>query len=425
MKKIKILFFTLLIILLFSFFTVSVFAAESLKFYINGSSIPLDKGYTWSEFISMLDTTGDNPINSKYFGTDFEFVYCNGRQILYQSEPVSFDDQIVPGGSYSTGEEHNHTWSYDEDFVNSHYKCETITYEQWCTGCGFYSTSTRNPLTQHNKSKINSIVSVATCISPGTAYYSCECGYLFEDELIEYTDSYNHSYTVKSYPGTCTTYPYSIKTCELCGETIKSTYGELNPHTFVLKSSKSSTCTEGGFRLYECEICGETKETKTAALGHKVEFFECKRNGCDYSQVADTGKAVGSWFTNTWNDISGGASKLWNDAGKEINKFTTSAGNWFSGLGKGIEEDFNAFIETITGNKKENSDEPNFWDEIARILTLIAVIAAIVFLCFIVPPIVKYFTSKGSQDKQPKPQNKVSFKTNNYRYNYRNNYRHY
>lgn len=428
MKRIKIISIVILVILIFCCFSISSSAA-GLCFYLNGNAIELDKGYTWNEYCMSL---GERPL----FYTDFEYVYYNGYVLTKSGTPVSWDDEIVPGGSYSTGTQHNHTWNFDENFVNSHYKCETFTYERWCNGCGLYNTVQRDALIQHNKAKINTIITPATCITPGTAYYSCDCGYLFEDQLDEYADEYAHSYSAKTYSATCYSYPYSIKTCVYCGDTIKTIFGDMLNHNYVLKNSTSSTCTTAGYKLYECNVCGLTKEVNTNALGHKIEWGECKRSGCNYNELDETGKVISSFFDNTWtgfstgvtniwNDISGGASKLWNDAGKEINKFTTSAGNWFSGLGKGIEEDFNAFIETITGNKKENSDEPNFWDEIARILTLIAVIAAIVFLCFIVPPIVKYFTSKGSQDKQPKPQNKVNYNTNNYRYNYRNNYRHY
>ena len=130
---------------------------------------------------------------------------------------------------------------------------------------------------------LNQTVFSPTCITNGYSLFECDCGYSYEDNIVEIVDHVTIDIASKS--ATCTeTGLTEGKKCSVCGEILVA-QEEISAtgHTELIIAGKDSTCTEAGLTEgKKCSVCGEilVAQEEIPALGHKEEVISRKSATC-------------------------------------------------------------------------------------------------------------------------------------------------
>ena len=251
MKKAKIILYIFLVSIMLLSVMIPAYA-ETKKFSITSSdfydSYELTTQVTWKDFI-------DNNPQYSDFGYTVDKVFYKGRVI----NNVTPTDTITSGAVYTVGAECEHDFACDEKLFNSKKVCETFDIQYWCNTCGYTEWRTVNGTGDHEPTVITDIVTPSTCVTPGTAYFRCECGYLFEDETREYLDTSAHSWEYEY--GINSNCGYYNRTCEYCS----TSYEGYDPD---LHSWSEATCLSP-------KTCTKCAAVVGVALGHSWNEATC------------------------------------------------------------------------------------------------------------------------------------------------------
>lgn len=126
----------------------------------------------------------------------------------------------------------------------------------------------------HKHEYTETVVDV-TCTEDGYTEYTCECGHIYQDNVVKAT---GHKYITKTVDATYTEKGYDINTCSVCNYSYKDNYTDVIPHEHNYKGKAfKPTCTEKGYYEYTCSLCGKSyKENFVDATGHKYEIRTIK-----------------------------------------------------------------------------------------------------------------------------------------------------
>lgn len=215
---------------------------------------------------------------------------------------VYFDD-TVPVGKAVT--------SKGEEIKSGESVSESFSFSATDSGSGITSTKYKRP-----NSSVWENYTAGTTISVNDGYgayvfqVTDKCGNVLEYsvEIVDACAGGHQYYISNTVEPTCTSGGYTLYTCSVCGQTMKSNVTAALGHSYKTSTS-SSSCTEGGQTTYTCTRCGYSYTEQTSeAAGHNyitsVKEATCTEGGyttytctkCGYSYRGSSTKPLGHNF---------------------------------------------------------------------------------------------------------------------------------
>ena len=351
MKFKKLLIISFVFVILFSFFVVSVSAAEQnpdpSKFVvaIDDEYYYYDiAGDNWEELIEYANSRVD----------DFPFAII-GDLVIYNNNYLTLRNMLVhsydsitnsTGAGYYLGD--NVYTVNDNELKFSSLVPETMTFVELINilpnsnfNLGGYNSNYVFYDSMSLSFNDRTLVRISNNIGTGITYYLSE--------------ACKHSgyYTQTTILPNCTEEGLAINHCISCGyEWTVSLPIDSNLHT-SLDSEVTyvfATCTKDGYKSYNCSRCGILIEETLEAYGHSfteatcLEASKCIRCGIytgsvtghnlNYKGICQTPGCSYSYIVEVGKDIKNGANDFWN----WLTGAADDGESWFDGLGSDLSE---------------------------------------------------------------------------------------
>lgn len=225
-------------------------------------------------------------------------VYVTGSVIKADGSPV--DAQFRSGGVVAVCS-HDTDQSLWKQFNYTEATCTTPSQTYYrCSECQQQKTVIGTTLKPHEYKDHEH--KDATCVENGYDKQICKnCQKVVTTKTYEAT-GHKFSDVTSVIPPTCMAQGYTVSTCTVCSEQVKSDYTDKIAHDMKESSRLSPTCQTVGYIRYTCTVCAHQSEDVIETVDHSYEaaevvppshinkgytIYRCKYDGCNHSYNDD------------------------------------------------------------------------------------------------------------------------------------------